>query len=68
MKFIKTVNEHITQNRKDSGNGFYVLYGYIEQDKTGEFFYTEYARDNPRTIAINDMPGEVKKRIASILN
>lgn len=68
MEYIKEVNGSITQNRRDGGNSFWWIYGYIEKDERGELYYTEYAKENPRSIKINECPKEVKEYLLSALN
>lgn len=61
MKTIKSINQQIEVKSNNGGNGFYVLYGEIKRNENGEYFYTEFARENPRTIPVNEMPEEVKE-------
>jgi hypothetical protein len=57
----------IKMKRKDGANAFWCLFGFIEQNKNEEYFYTEYAIENPRTIAVKEMPEECKQCIISLL-
>lgn len=63
MKFVKEINLHIKQKRTDGANSFWCVWGEIYQDKNGIYYYTEYAKENPRTAKVNDLPIEVKEAI-----
>ena len=65
MEFIKSVNQQIRMKRNDGGNSFWCLWGDIEKDENGQYFYTEYAKENPRSININDCADEVKNYLLS---
>ncbi len=67
MKIIKSVNQQIKANIMGGGNSFYVLFGDITQDESGKYFYTEYVKENPRTIAVDEMPDECKEYIVNLL-
>lgn len=67
MNLIISVNQQIKCNIMGGGNSFYVLFGDIFQDEQGNYFYTEYAKENPQTIAVNNMPEECKNYVLSII-
>ena len=63
MKFIKTLSQSIKQKRNDGANAFWCVYGDIVQDKNGELFYTEFSKDEPRIVPVNELPDEVKRYV-----
>lgn len=67
MKFIKSLSKSIQQKRTDGANSFWCVYGDIEQDENGVYFYTEYSKDEPRVIPVDELPDEVKRYVLSKL-
>jgi len=41
--------------------------GDIQQSEEGEFYYTEYTMENPRSIKVDDLPEECKKVVLKVL-
>ena len=67
MKFIKSVNKMISNNRIKGGNSFWNVWGDILQDYNGNYYYQEYAKENPRTALVSELPLEVQNYILSLI-
>jgi len=40
MKHIMSINQHIQMRRTDGANAFWCMFGDIQQNEEGEFYYT----------------------------
>jgi len=67
MKNIMPINQHIQMRRTDGANAFWCMFGNIHQNEEGEFYYTEYTMENPRSVKVDDLPEECKKVILKLL-
>jgi len=67
MKLIKSVSQSIQRKTSDGSNSFWCVYGDIVQDKNGVYYYTEYSKDEPRIIPVDELPDEVKRYVLSEL-
>jgi len=67
MKNIMPINQHIQMKRTDGANGYWCMFGNIQISEGGEFYYTEYTMENPRSVKIDDLPEECKKVVLKIL-
>ena len=67
MKFIKSVNGMVNNNRVKGGNSFWNIWGDILQDDNGNYYYQEFVKENPRIALVSELPLEVQNYILSTL-